>query len=352
VPWGALWCALFVLLAEVTCRLMPASFFLAVDQHDYGENDTGDYTAVGLAIEHLPAPDVAIIGTSRAREAVLSEILAETVSTTLACEPPVVRNYGTAGGRVDVWLTLFDRMISEGKLPRVLVVALDASDFRDEQPNPDRFRYTDLWTLGDEIARNGRPTEAELTWVIGNSNPLRLSDARATLRHRFVARGRWGGDWVLKDNTAYGGTSGWGREYLQSRQGRKRPAPMKAKRERIQRTARGYVLFEDRLARLGELVERARARGVRVVLADIPASPPVREREAVVAAQLRLHAELERLDDGACVSAWTPVGVEEQFGLREFRDPSHMNVRGAAHFTELIAPLVSTALDSPQACER
>lgn len=334
---------LFVLLAEIVCRQVPASFFLAVDQHDYDEVDTADYMTVGLAIELLPPPDVAVIGTSRAREAVLSEILAERVSGILGCEPPTIRNYGTAGGRVDVWLTLLDRLIAEEKLPRVLVVALDASDFRDEEPNPDRFRYVDLWTLQEEIERNGRPTEAEMTLVLGNSIPLRLAQARPTLRHRLVARGRWGGDWVMKDNSAYGGTTGWGRT---------RPAKMKANRARIQRVVRGYVIQEERLARLDELVARARAHGVAVVFAEIPAPSRVTVSSSVIETQTRLRAELARLSDGTCVTAWTAAGLQEELALHEFRDPSHMNVRGAARFTERIAPLVSTALDSAGACGR
>lgn len=351
IPWGALWCVLFVLLAEIVCRQLPASFFLTMDQHDYRDDDTLDYAAVDLAIELLPAPDIVVIGTSRARESVQSATLAMHVSSSLGCDLPTIRNYGTAGGRIDISVSLVDRMISEHKLPRVVVVALDASDFRDTEPNPDRFRYADLFTLGDEIDRNGLPSEAEMTAIIGNSIPLQLARARPTLRHRLVGRGRWGGTWVMENNSAYGGMTGWSRADLR-RETQGRPTEMKVTKGRIARVAKAYAIDEDRLTRLGELIERLRSLGVAVAVVEIPASPPVREQSSVVAAQHRLRAEIARLVEPPCVTGWTAPGFEDDFGLREFRDPSHLSARGSAHYTRLIAPVVAAALDSTGICAR
>jgi hypothetical protein len=127
---------------------------------------------------------------------------------------------------------------------------------------------------------------------------------------------------------------------------------MKVTEGRIARVAKAYLIDEDRLARLGELIRRLRSHGVAVVLLEIPASPPVRERSAVVEAQLRLRAEIARLVEPPCVTAWTAPGFEDDFGPREFRDPSHLSARGSAHYTRLIAPEVATALDSTGTCGR
>lgn len=192
IPWGAVWGIAIFLVVELVCRLLPARVFLTFDQNDYEHAETLDFTAVSLATELLPPPDVVVLGTSRSREAIQSPVLAEAIAGRLG-RSVAVRNYSSAAGRIDVSVALFERLLSERKLPRVIVLPLDASDFRDERPDESRWRYVTPATLPGEIAHNGWPAETDLAHVIGNALPLRLSDARATVRYRLLDRGDW--DW-------------------------------------------------------------------------------------------------------------------------------------------------------------
>ena len=343
VPRGALWCLVFFALAELGFRLLPRSFFMTMSQHDYSSDPTGDYTAVDLAIDFLPPADVIVVGTSRAREAVQSPLLEEELRRGLA-RPPEVRNYGTAGGRIDVWLALLDRLLGEGKQPRVLVVALDGSDFRDAEPLDHRYQLIDLQGLPDDIRRNGWPGETDMTHVLGNSIPLRMLDARPTVRYRLVVRGRMRASEAWTSNAAFGGTSRWARSYEREVARAGRAPKMRTKKRRLRRAISGYVVRERGIERLRELVNLATSNGVGVVLAQIPESPPLRGEAGVREAQERLRGEMRALAAGDRTWVWTSDEAGRLFGKRDYREPSHMNVRGASRFVKQIAPVVLGAL--------
>jgi len=337
------WCLVFFALAELGFRLLPRSFFLTMDQHDYAHDDTLDYTAVELAVEMLPPPEVAVIGTSRAREGVPVPALERELRRSLA-RPVEVRNYGTAGGRIDVWLVLVDRLIRAGKQPDVLVVALDGSDFRDAEPLGDRYRLLDLDGLAADVFRNGWPGEKDMTPVLGNSMPLRMLSARPTIRYRLVRRGEMNAGLARRSDAAFGGNTAWAREYERTVRRQGLPPRMSARRKRIAYTRGGYVISERAIDRLRELVNLATTNGVKVVLAQVPESPPVRDAPAVQRAQERVRAEMRALAGAADTWVWTAEGVSDRFGWYEYRDTSHLNPRGAERFVEQIAPLVARAL--------
>ena len=340
-PWGGLWCVAFFLAAELVFRFLPTSFFLTFDQHDYDLDETADYSAMQLALDLLPAPEVAIIGTSRARESIQSPVLAERLSAELHRDV-TVRNYGVSGGRVDVCLAVLDRLIAQRKLPALVIVALDASDFRDEEPSIDRYRAIDLATLPADIRRNGWPTETDMMLVLGNSVPLRLALARPTLRYRVVSRGDWNESQALAGNAAFGGTSGWGRALVQR--------PLKRSPRREKRTLKSYVVRSHRLERLEELVEEATAQGVRVVLAELPVSPPLRVVPGVVQAQEVLRERLAALKGRPGVWVVSSAGLDG-FGKRQFRDASHMNAKGASRYVSVLVPTVVESMRPPARAE-
>jgi hypothetical protein len=343
VPWGALWGLGFFLALELVFRQLPARFFLNFDQNDYRSLDTLDFTAVSLATELLPPPEVVVLGTSRGREAVQSPVLAKALAARLG-RPVEVRNYSSAAGRIDVSLALFDRLAQEGKLPRVVVLVLDASDFRDEAPNPSRWRYVTFATLRGEIERNGWPSEKDFAHVLGNSMPLRLAQARAAARYRLVDRGH--GSWAKaqRGNPALGGTSAWAR--MLDEQVKERPAPPKMREEagQVGRTIRSYKLHDRALERLRELDARAHATGTQLVLAESPAPPVLRADGRVPRAQAELGRTLAALADGECTRIWISSGSEDYFGKHQFRDPSHLNSVGARAFVALVAPAVADAV--------
>ena len=329
-------------------HLLPVSFFLTMDQHDYGENDTLDYEAVLLATELLPAAEVVVMGTSRAREGLQSPDLVSLLGEQLG-HRVTVRNYGVASGRIDTSMVLLDRLAHQDKLPRVLVLAVDASDFRDVQIPGDRFRLVSAGSAVDEIRRNGWPDELDFTHVIGNSIPLRLALARTTIHYRLVRRGDFEAGDARRNNAAFGGTSEWARDYARALAIRDRPPRMRVNKAHIARAARSYVVQDDQLAKLGAMMDRARHYGVRVVLAELPVSPPVRSRELVAAARDRLRAELHRLADGSCVQTWTMESMDDDFGMRDFRDASHMCARGARRYAQLLSATITEALNAAEA---
>lgn len=334
-------------MAEIGFRLLPNSFFLVIDQHDYDIEGTLDYTAVDLAIETLPAADVVIAGTSRAREGIRVPALQQELRRRTSSRVQV-RNYATAGGRVDVWLALVERLIHEGQKPEVLVVALDGSDFRDLDAPSERYRLIDVWTLPDDIARNGWPGERDMTNVIGNSIPLRMVRSRPTIRYRVVERGDLDAKAIRMVNAAFGGLTGWAREY-EARKETEGTAPrMRGRSDRIRHALVGYVFHERGFARLRELVDVATSRGIKIVLAEIPASPPLQGEEMVQLAQARLRSEMAALARHELVWAWSAEDATG-FGKTTYRDPSHLNMRGATRLTDMIETVVLEALGVPEA---
>lgn len=343
MPWGAVWGCVFFVAAELATQRLPDALFLGFDQHAYERDVTMDYVAVGTAIERLPPADVVVIGTSRAREGIRSGDLAELVREQAGAEVDV-RNYGVAAGRADVWPALFDRLVSEGKPPRVLVAALDASDFRDPAPTSSRFRFVDLATLSDEIQRNGLPDETDMTAVLGNSVPLRLAALRPWIRHHLVDRGEERAEGARTKNTALGGISRWAREYEEAADRTGAAPAMRAERTQVEHTIEGYAVRRDRLRALQHLAAATRAAGVALVVIEIPPAPQVRVEPVVGVARARLHAGLDALA-GPCLTLWKADAVEDDFGSDSYRDPSHLNARGARRLTQLVAPLVVAALE-------
>lgn len=336
---------MFFALAEAAMHLAPSSFFLAIDQHDYADRDTLDYDAVLLATELLPAPDVVVMGTSRAREAVQSPDLVARLRKRLG-RGVVVRNYGVASGRIDTSIALLDRLAAVDKLPRVAIVAVDGSDFRDLTAPANRFRLVSASTAAQDLDRNGLPSEGDVTHILGNSDWLRLRRARPTVHYRLVRRGDYDAGDAMDNNAAYGGTSAWARAYEERLARRRRPPRMKPNPAYVARVVGGYVVREAQLAKLRVLVDAAIARGVQVVLAELPVAPPVREATPVTEARDVVRAELERLAGHSCVRAFAVVSQDPEFSVVEFRDPSHVNARGARYFSKLIAPTVAAALDA------
>ncbi|OPZ19355.1 MAG: hypothetical protein BWZ10_00945 [candidate division BRC1 bacterium ADurb.BinA364] len=343
LPWGVVWCAVFILAAELGFRLAPASFFIVMDQHDYATDDTLDYSAVNLAIQSLPAPDAVVLGSSRAREGVHCPTLVEALRRELG-RPLEIRNYALAAGRIDVCLALLDRLIVEDKLPKTLIVALDASEFRDVVPPPHRFRVVSLRSLPAEIERNSWPGEKDVTPVLGNSLPLRMALARETLRYRLVQRGDFRLADALARNAALGGETAWARLH-----GESDTPPSLAIRAipgvRLRQSANAFQANEAKLARLGELVEQALNRDARVFLCEIPVSPPLRENYSrVESAEAVLRAAMHALAKTNGVAAWTAEEAQAQFGLEDYFDQSHLNARGARRFTAMIAPAIANLL--------
>jgi hypothetical protein len=336
----------FLVAVELAFRAAAPSFFLAIDQHDYATEDTLDYTAVGLAIDLLPPADVLIMGTSRAREAIQSPELSAALTRSLR-RPVSVRNYGVAAGRADTWLVLGERLIDAGKLPRVIAIALDASDFRDLEPWPQRLRFVDLWHIGRELSRNGWMTEGDVSQVIGNSIPLRIVEARPTLWYRLISRGERRGRAALATNAAFGGTTSWAREYQASLVGRNNPPIMKWSRARFRQVVRAYTVRPERLDRLDRLTSMLTSRGVRVVLAELPTSPQIRDNPRIVGARRELAAALAGLADRPCLSVIGADRSQDLLDVREFRDPSHLNARGATAFAAFLEPFVRAQLSTP-----
>jgi len=340
------------LLAEGAFRLAPTSFFLAIDQHDYLEVDTADYQAVSLALELMQAPDVVILGTSRAREAIQSPVFERLLGHAGIAGRLVARNYAVAGGRIDTSLALLRRMIARDSLPKVAVLAVDGSDFRDSEPSVDSYRVMTAGAVAANLRSSSLPTEAELGYAIGNSLPLRMLDARPTLRYRLVRRGERRGREGMADNAAFGGTSGWAREYAEILPNRNRPPKMKSHRTQAQRVARAYAIQPGQLAKLDAFVELATAHGVEVVLAELPVAPPVLDLVPVPEVRRELRTALRKWTRHSCVRVVTLDGRDPDFGLREFRDDSHLSARGAARFAELVAPSTAELLAEPGECER
>ncbi len=342
MPRGAVWCLVFFACVELGFRFLPRSFFLQFDQSDYEGDAKSDYTAVELAVSALRPADVIVVGTSRAREAVQSPDLELQLGRSIPGKLSV-RNYGTAGGRVNVWLALVERLIRTGKQPRVLVVVLDGSDFRDPEPLDDRYRLLDLGGLPADIARNGWPDEADMTSVLGNSIPLRMVRARPTLSYRLVQRGDdMSVGRARRSDAAFGGTTGWARGYTRAVSRGQTPA-FKTRKAGIRSVRRGYVIYERGLDRLRELVNMATAAGVNVVLAQMPESPLVSSAARVKQARARLQGEMRVLAGHDRTWVWTSDMAAQQFGKLDYRDPSHLNARGALRFVEQIAPLVTEA---------
>jgi len=352
LPRGALWAGAFFLLAEGAFRLVPTSFFLAIDQHDYQEVGIADYQAVSLALELMRAPDVVVMGTSRAREAIQSPVFERLLQRSGREGKLVARNYAIAGGRIDTSLALLRRMIAgHHSLPKVIVLGVDGSDFRDAVPSVDSYRVTTLGTLVEDLRSSGLPTEAEIGYAIGNSLPLRMVDARPTLRYRLIRRGERRGREAMADNSAFGGTSGWARDYAELLPNRNRPPKMKSSRSQALRVARAYAIQSGQLAKLGSFVRLATAYGVRVVLAELPVAPPVLELKQVSEVRGELRAALQRWNKHSCVRVVTLEGRDADYGLREFRDDSHLSARGAARFAILIAPSTAELMAEPGTCK-
>lgn len=149
---------------------------------------------------------------------------------------------------------------------------------------------------------------------------------------------------AMTGNPALGGTTAWARKTDRRMKSRKVPPPMTVVKARLQRNIQSYLVFDRPLSRLHELAHRASAAGVRLVLAELPVAPLLRDEASVVHAQARLEGALAALEAGDCLRIWALSGAQEQFGGRSYLDPAHLNSVGARKFVSLIAPVVADAL--------
>ena len=332
-------------MVELGARAAPDGWFVDFpDERVFGE--IYEYPAINASIRRRPPADITVVGSSRAREAVLLPALAEELRKH-SRSPQEIRSYAAGGAEVDTVGALVDRLLAEHKLPPVIVYPVTARQIR-RRDKPDSWRtlFMTRQTLRQDIDRNGLPADEELVPIIGKALPLRLLDLRPGARYRVFRPDPLASKRPVRDNPVRGGLTFGQRETLSGVHPRtleNQPPPRRAVRAVVDTLYpdRARPLGERETARLAQVVRDVRAAGSTIIGIEVPVSalleseyPPQMVERARVA-----FAAIFGKD-------WLPITDHPApYVDRDFFEESHLRGQGAEKFTAVIAPFILTRID-------
>jgi hypothetical protein len=351
-PWGlAIAVALLLGVELVLRRLNPAGNLAPLA----GEREFG-FRAVTFEIQQ-GAPDVAVIGTSRARRGVLAPVLRETLEREGLGRS--VKNFSLGGAQAEE-LELMVRRIGEATpRPKLLLWPLTAKELRHREEEPSKsWRY--LARFSDWLDARRR---------LGSRVDQHLPDAlrNEAARVSYIVRGRFAlrdlltdpeeedaepeDRWQALKNVfvpVVGTPSPMQGGIPSDFRGLKRNVSRKVSMQRVKRylgdayTQRSWPR-NYQADRFEATVEHVRALGIPLLMVEIPVHDLL-EKGMPRKTQQKfrgLVGEVAR-EHGVPFVAVADLGAT--FEPRDFMEQSHLNYQGALKYTNAVSPLVIQAL--------
>lgn len=278
--------------------------------------------------------DVIVLGSSRAREGVAMPKLQAAVGPSMTAG-----NYALGGSRASEVLLTVHHLLRAVPRPRLALLGIEPRlllDDRGSLASQQHFlTYLDWRRLRRE--RGGAPLApyfgaavrhslGRYVWLLRYDHVFRQARKRApTSRWRRIR------DRLLQapedvPSPLRGQLTPWQKD--KPRQSRK--LSREDTRDYVQRVGRGspYAQDEDQRRRLREAVRLLREGGVDIVLFEMPISPAL-ERELPPGTIDRLHAVMEEFSRDLEVSWWTADALGIELKRKDWREHSHLNLRGA-----------------------
>jgi hypothetical protein len=348
-PWGVVIAVgLLLLLEAVLRRANPSGVLPASMDRELA------YRQVVPELLGFGAPEVVVIGSSRARRAVLAPRLRAALAARR--DRPSVGNFALGGAESEEIEAVVRRLLEASPRPRLLVWAISPREFepRTERPVP-QVGY--LWRVSDwarSRASLGSPADALLP------DALRNEAARASylLRYRFAIRdlvedppkrvGRTLADLFTgkrRDATVHGGID-------PKLRGKDKNRVLEVDRGQVEKFVGDAYAAPDwpknyQAEHFRGALAAAREARIPLLIVELPLHPLlVSTLPAGTIDRFRAF-----VTDAAGQSGATFVTIDAlsaNLELTDFHEHSHVNLRGAEKYTEALAPVVRTALDKTE----
>lgn len=354
-PWSLLIALVVLAMVELGVRQLPEAALIPY------RNDETQYEAVADYLAVSGPADVCIVGSSRAREAVVADELAMLCNE--GRESPVaVANYSCPGARAEENEAIVKSILRRGK-PRMIVYGVSPRQLLERERSHDEIALFQDWNDWRDSYREDQNLAMERLPIVVRTW---IGQSYRTLRYRRKA-GIVCSDFLLALH--YGKLGGLSFTDLLS--GRAFPCPVRGERSRWHSTHADVSLVSRpiSLERVHRYVERLRWKGrffiqggqrdhlrglmsacedagVQLVLAEVPMSDLVH-----VCYPPGLYTgfleEMHLLAEEFHVSFVTVGDLDLHMADSEFLDQTHLNYKGALHFTrELARHLIIPALQA------
>lgn len=302
-----------------------------------------EYNAVAGVMNRNDLPDVMIVGSSRAREAVALPMLQELLSTR-AGRPIRVGSCATSGALASDVDAIVSRALRTRKPPRIILYGIAERDLNLSSPMFDQAtRFWDFDDWRDASSAGLKRTLPELATVVRNEagRHLRIlgerEQIRLTLRQRLT-RSFLG----ARDTLLYGKLTDW-----QKGSPRRSLATRPARKDRIDQNVRSFQRNVYPNGNLRDCLERLIARceetRTQLVLFEVPPSRVIRRALPKEVNPRFLQTVTELTEDKRNVKFLTATQLELYFNDRHYREMAHLNLNGATLLTQKLTDAIYPA---------
>jgi hypothetical protein len=355
LPKATLLAIALLILAELAIRLIPTERLLPRAVSGPGvHTDSGLFSVLAM-IDARGSADIALVGSSMMREAVNVPQMRETLRTRFH-HKLTVGDYSVRGARAEEFGQIAHELLASKRAPKLILVGLSLRDLQALPPERRLQSLTPYWQLDDWLkAVLGKPTSqspiinhqssllALLPTVVSNTfiRHCRL------LRHREVLR-----DLVLHPTRRLPAAelnpiTGKAGENFRSLVA-EGLVTVKATRKQLARQSRtnSLAMDESALAAIERLVTQSQARGVKVILIEMPI--PQVMRKALPRAEyddfLTRTASLARVKNIPFLQSedFAKLNFPSKDGY--FLDSQHMNSYGNTRFATILATVAAREL--------
>lgn len=341
----------FLMAAEFTLRALRRDGTLP---YSYRK---GGYLALVPELDEHGAGSIAIVGSSRAREAILSPTLEKALLAALRREKPKpggatieVRNYALSGAHADAVNQTIRHLLDAEPPPELIVYGVTPLQLETQRTDPaHHVSYT--WEIGDAWDAFRRGAE-DAPRYLPNAVRNELAHASWWVRLRPTVRAALRRPWSelawqdlhevwqapeQQANPMRG-------QLPPKQQGKDRNRVIRVGKRRIEKYLDGLYQEPEyphtrQVAWLRDSLSLCRESGVELLLVELPAAPALRRYspEHTYPGFNRLFTELSNEFDVPFV----PIDeVDVTFEARDFREQSHLTYVGAVKFSRALAPVI------------
>jgi hypothetical protein len=308
----------------------------------------GGYLALVPELDEHGAGEVAIVGSSRAREAILSPTLERVLRE--RGTPASVRNYAQSGAHADAVNQTIRHLLRADPAPKLIVYGVSPLQLETQRSDPaSHLSYN--WELEDayDAFLRGAP---DVTRYLPNAIRNELAHVsllvrlRPTVRAALTESPRKPG-WPNLDavwRAPASDTNPMRGQLPPKQQGQHKNRVTRVSQARIDKYLKGLYQepeypYTRQVPWLRDSIELCRTAGVPLLLAEVPAAPILvaNSPKHTYPGFYRLMRELAREFDVRFVAL---DDLDVSFDERDYREQSHTTYRGALKFTRALGPFI------------